>query len=296
MKKSLILLSAVAMFGLVACGGKAPEESKSQAVESVPTTSETKTSEAPAPVASIYEHQFVFLSPGKVYDKETNTEGAENTLVEQAFTTAKHGGPNYMVAINLLKEGNACEIGRYTMYYTGMCVGKNAFSVEGATWSKNADGTYKISIPESTIGSATNQAVELTSTADGKVTYSFDQQTTGMSEPKHYDLELWTNNPFEGEYTGTYTNQEGETNPVDSMEVTAVGDGTYTVKGAIEDTGISAFEGTVNKLGIFTGKTPRLDGTMEGLFYTDRDGKTKLFANMEARERKSTMSMKQLAA
>lgn len=298
MKKSLILLSAIAMFGLVACGGKT-EDSKTAGDTSenvTPTTSETKTSETPVEVPSIYEHQFVYLSPGKAYDAETETEGAENTLVEQVFTNGKHGGPNYMVAINLLKEDNKCEIARYTMYYSGLCVGKAAFSVEGATWEKNTDGTYKVNVPATSIGGAENAACELTSTADGKLTYSFDQLQKGQTEAKHYDLTLWTNNPFQGEYTGSYTNQEGEVNPVDSLEVTAVGDGTYTVKGAIEDTGISALEGTISKLGIFTGKTPRLDGTMDGLFYTDCDGKTKMFARMEARERHSTVSMTQLAA
>ena len=146
MKKSLILLSAIAMFGLVACGGN-PEGSKSTGDNSgnvTPTSSETKSSEAPVEVPSIYEHQFVYLSPGKAYDSETKTEGEENTLVEQVFSNGKHGGPNYMVAINLLKEDNKCEIARYTMYYSGICVGKAAFSVEGATWAKNTDGTEEM--------------------------------------------------------------------------------------------------------------------------------------------------------
>ena len=289
MKKSLILLSAVAMFGLVACGGAGNGGDNSS---EAPAAS----SQAPVEVPSIYEHQFVYIAPGKVYDPETKTEGADNTKVEQVFENGKHGGPNYMVSINLLKEGNVAEMARYTMYYSGLCVGKEAFHVEGATWSKNDDGTYKIAVPATSIGGAENAAVEITSTAAGKITWSFDQLQQGQTEAKHYDLELWTNNAFNGEYTGTYKNQEGEVAPVDSLEVTAKGDGTYTVKGAVEDTGISAFEGTINKLGIFEGKTPRLDGTMAGLFYTDNDGKTKMYCTMDARERHSTMSMTKLAA
>ena len=130
---------------------------------------------------------------------------------------------------------------------------------------------------------------------------AFSQQNSATADPIAYSLTLNTQKSFAGEYTGVYysiTDLEAtgkrEENPIDSCEVVALADGTYTVSGAIEDSGISAYTGTIDALGVFKCTTPRLDGTGYGYFYTDVDGDVKFYWNMEARERKSAMFGKQI--
>ena len=306
MKKTHLLISSLALFAtLTACGGNGgdsePAKESDKASEVVQKPSDTvPPATEPAVVETIYEHQFMFNAPGKKIDAEGNTI-SENTLVEQAFEGTKHLGPNYCVFINLLKEGNAVQAGRTTLYYTGILANKAAWTVEGATWSKNADGIYTISMPAFTAGVFENPAATLTSDADGNVVWAFSQQNSATADPIAYSLTLNTQKSFAGEYTGVYysiTDLEAtgkrEENPIDSCEVVALADGTYTVSGAIEDSGISAYTGTIDALGVFKCTTPRLDGTGYGYFYTDVDGDVKFYWNMEARERKSAMFGKQI--
>ncbi len=293
MNKKTLLVASLACVGLLAACGGTPATSEGS--KDVVPSSSSSSSQAPVEVSTIYEHQFVFNSPGK--DKDS---GEENTLVEKSFENTSHGGPNYQLYINLLKEDNKVEAGRSTMYYSGMLINKSAMSTSG-TWSKNSDGTYTINLDEfeynvQGTGKWTNDASVLTSTADGNVTWRYNgckkDKETGELVANPYETVLNTQKSFAGEYQGTYysvtdynaTGEMEKTN-IDSMEVTALADGTYTVKGAMEDSGISSFNGTISSRGVFSAEITRLDGTMTGLFYTDVDGHVKFNIDSEARER-----------
>lgn len=303
MKKTFALLPLLALGMLVSCNGGTGESSKpaDSSYKTTDTTStntkgseETNKNSSDPKVESIYEHKFIFNAPGNQYNAETKETGDENTLVSQSFTNNKHGGPNYALYINLLKEGNKVEAGRKTMYYTGVLANKDAFKTEG-TWTV-ANGIYTINLNEFTYtvrgtGEKVNPATILTSTADGKVTWNYSgvkKNDAGEIVDNPYETTLNTQKSFAGEYQGTYKNQEGEVSPMDSMEVTENTDGTFKVVGAMEDSGISAFEGTVTANGVLDLKITRLDGKGTGYFYTDTDNKVKFHFDMEARERKST--------
>lgn len=290
--KKLPILAVLTLLALASCGGNTSAGGSTTPAQSEKTTvkdpdSSTPTSSTPEKVETPYVKQYLFFSPGNAYSEETKETGEANTLISQSFTNTKHKGPNYYLYVNLLKDGNKVEAGRVTLYYSGALVNKARWTAAG-TWSANSDSTYTIKMDAFKAVKYDNAAASMTSTADGKLVWNFTQKDSDDGEEKSYSTTLVEQKALAGEYTGTYTNQEGETATMDSLEVTALADGTYTMKGAIEDSGISAFEGTVSQFGVASGKTPRLDGTMSGLFYTDYDGTVKFHFDMEARERKST--------
>ena len=291
--KKLPLLAVLTVLALASCGENTSSVAASNnAPASEKTQISTKASDAPTSsaqekVETPYVKQYLFFSPGEAYNAETKETGEENTLISQSFTNTKHKGPNYYLYVNLLKDGNKVEAGRVTLYYSGVIADKVRWQAEG-TWSANTDSTYTINMAAFKAVKYDNAAASMTTTADGKLVWNFTQKDKDDGEEKAYSKTLVEQKALAGEYSGTYTNQEGETANMDSLEVTALADGTYTMKGAIEDSGISSFEGTITKFGVAKGKTPRLDGTMSGLFYTDYDGQVKFHFNMEARERTST--------
>ncbi len=299
-RKSLILLPFLAL-GLVACGGNtsstenaASTNAGSSSVVTNSSTEKTTSANTPAVVETIFEKQFTFYSPG------TTAEGEELTTIFDCFERGKHQGPNYTLYINLLKEDHKVEAGRNTLYYTGMCVNKAAFTTAG-TWSV-ANGVYTINLDAFTYtvqgqGSFENPAVTLTTDADGNVTWPYKSPVKD-SDPKEYNTKLVAKADFAGEWTGSFysitdiedgTVTEKQIQTIDSMEVTALADGSYTISGAIEESGISSYTGTISAGGLLVGQTPRLaDGnTMSGLFYTEADGTAHFYMLMNARERKS---------
>lgn len=301
MKKTFVLLPLLALGMLVSCntGGKesskpAQDSMKTSQPDSTETDKESTPNLSDPKVESIYEHKFIFNAPGNQYNAETKETGAENTLVSQSFTNNKHGGPNYSLYINLLKEGNKVEAGRKTMYYTGVLANKDAFKTEG-TWTV-ANGIYTINLNEFTYtvrgtGEKVNPATTLTSTADGKVTWKYSgvkKNEAGEIVDNPYDTVLNTQKSFAGEYQGSFKNQEGEVSSMDSMEVKENADGTFKIVGAMEDSGISAFEGKILANGVADLKITRLDGKGTGYFYTNIDNQVKFHLDMEARERTST--------
>ncbi len=336
MKKTHLLLSALAMIGMLAsCRSTAESSTKKDDAKTSDTSATTgnstkkedSTKKEPEVVETIFEHQFVFNSPGATMNEDGTS--TDNTLVHEAWGngivynakianddekasaygakggTSKNGGPNYQVWINLLKEDHKVEAGRSTMYYGGSLVGKDAFTTTG-TWSKGADGTYIVNLEAfeynvQGTGKAANDATTLTSDANGNIIWDYkgvkknkkDDGTTELVD-NPYHTTLNTQKSFAGEYTGSYwsiTDFLGgapeDAKSIDSCEVTALADGTYTVKGAVEDSGISAFTGTIDTKGIFKAENGRLGGEMSGMFYTDTDGKVKFDCISSAREREA---------
>jgi len=299
MKKQIVLAAAaLALVSLASCGNTSSEVPSTGASSSLAPSSSSAPAESSSEVPSSseevaeskYAARYVFISPGAAYDAETQTEGEANTLVSQVFENGKHSGPNYMLYVNLLKDGNKVEAGRRTLYYTGILANKKAFEASG-TWTKNSDGTFKVAMDAFTAGVFENAASEMTSTADGNLTWVYSNQNSATSDPKAYETTLWTNRELLGEYTGTFKNQENEVAPFDSFTIEASTEEGKEGKivGSVEDSGISAMEGSMDEFGVITGKTPRLDGTFFGFAYTDTDGIVKVHLNMEARERKSTL-------
>lgn len=230
-------------------------------------------------------------------------------------------GPNYSLALTLEKEGNKAVFSRKLVYMPSgsdpigfLNTEAGGFSVEG-TWVKNADGTYKVNLPEYDVKRGTADkfpAVELVSDTNGDIVVQYAYGTTKEGEGsgevtvnKRYETKMYTQPSFEGEYQGTYFSITDRDDGLDStvaeekqfeeVNVEAAPKDAedkmiYDVSGAIEDSGISSFEGTVDVYGVFTGETPRLDGTCNGIFYKDAaTGATKFAWHMEARERLSVV-------
>ena len=208
------------------------------------------------------------------------------------------------------KEGNKAVLSRKIVY---MSMGSGdpflntisgGFSVEGS-WTKNNDGTYKVNIPEYEVKRGVKDeegkpskypATELVSAADGSIVikYAFgseevdDGEGGKINQNKLYETTVQSAGDFAGEYEGHYVNEEQEENSIEGFEVAVADDGTYTVSGAIEDTGISAFTGTIDSYGVLQGTIDRLDGTLNGWFYMDGD-QAKAIMHMYARERHSVV-------
>ena len=230
-------------------------------------------------------------------------------------------GPNYSLALTLEKEGNKAVFSRKIVYMPSksdpigfLNTEAGGFSVEG-TWVKNADGTYKVNLPEYEVKRGTGDpfpAVELVSDANGdivaKYAYGTIKEGEGSEEVtvnKVYETKMYTQPSFEGEYQGTYYSITDRDDGLDStvaeekqfeevnVEASAKDAAEkviYDVSGAIEDSGISAFEGNIDVYGVYVGETPRLDGTCNGIFYKDaQSGATKFAWHMEARERFSVV-------
>ena len=246
-------------------------------------------------------------------------------------SVSKHYGPNYSLALTLLKAENKAVLSRKLIYQVDMFANtvKGGFTLEG-TWSKNADGTYKVNLPAYTPARGIDEyeAVELNSDANGDIVvkYAFgstekldeegnkvqdvdeegNPKTDASGNPvyvkvnKTYETKMYTQPDFAGEYSGYYlsiTDRDdgldstvAEETPFDSIEVSATEKAPdvtsiFSVSGALEDSGISMMHGEVDEFGVFTGVTPRLDGTANGIFFKDSDGKAKFAWHMEARER-----------
>lgn len=282
MKKKLICtLSLFAALGcLASCNnGNKPSSKPSDEQPSTSTIPERK-------YVSPYEHEFVYYAPGKIYNSETKTEGEANTLASQAFETSKHKGPNYMIYIRLLKEANgekSVKAGRRILFQNGDLLNAKIFETTGS-WEKQGD-SYTINLDGFEGRGSVNENVTLTSTADGKVNWTYYYNT------KEYVTSLYTSASFIGEYTGTFTNMEGQINPVNEVVVDFKDeDNSLYTRGSFNDTGIGAFEGAIDEFGcVMDGKITRLDGSFVGLFYTDLDGKAKFNCSCEARERTSTV-------
>ena len=297
MKKLSFALLPLALFAMVSCGGTPASTGNPTTSAGTTTAGDATTVEATTTeeiTQTVFEKQYTFFSYG------STAEGEELDNLYDTFEKGKHKGPNYMLYINLLKDGNKVEAGRKTMYYTGILANKTAFSTVG-TWTV-ADGVYTINLDAFTYnvkgtGEWENAANTLTTAADGTVTWNYEgckKNEGGELVANPYETTLMEKVSFAGEYSGTYyslTDMEATgkrtDNVMDSMEVVAVADGTFTVTGSIEDSGISSFTGTIDTFGVFVGETPRLGGTMQGLFYTEKDGKAHFYFNMEARERQS---------
>ena len=223
---------------------------------------------------------------------------------------SKHTGPNYALQLALEKEGNKAVLSRKIVY---MNMGSGdpflnslagGFSVDG-TWEKNGNGTYKVSIPEYEVkrgvkdeaGQPTKYPeVELVSSVDGSIVVKYaygseevdDGEGGKIKQNKTYETTVQSAGDFVGEYEGHYVNEEQEENAIEGFEVVATDDNTYTISGAIEDTGISAFTGTIDSYGVVQGTIDRLDGTLNGWFYMDGDV-AKCIMHMYARERHSVV-------
>ena len=307
--KKIHLIMGLALAGtLFACGGgNTPSASSAPAAGSTPAVPSNPTTSAPASPSSVssvapavstkYEHVWNYFSMGDVSKYED-------------LPASKHTGPNYAVQLALEKEGNKAVLSR-KMVYMNMGSGDpflnstaGGFSVEGA-WEKNGDGTYKVTIPEYEVKRGVKDAegkpskypaVELVSNADGSIVVKYaygseevdDGEGGKISQNKTYETTIQSAGDFVGEYEGHYVNEEGEDNAIEGFEVVAADDNTYTLSGAIEDTGISAFTGTIDSYGVIQGTIDRLDGTLNGWFYVD-GGVAKCIMHMYARERHSVV-------
>ena len=325
MKNKIVLLASIALAGtLVACGGNSstPVQSSSNPAVSSSSTATSSSSSAASSSSSSeakkevaldkYERIFNYFSGGE-YDFKNMFYGLEEEYGKR--------GPNYSLALTLEKEGNKAVFSRKIVYMPSKSdpIGflnneAGGFSVEG-TWVKNSDGTYKVNLPEYEVKRGTGEpfpAVELVSDSNGdivaKYAYGTIKEGEGSEEVtvnKVYETKMYTQPSFEGEYQGTYYSITDRDDGLDSTvaeekqfeEVTVeasakdAGDKViYDVSGAIEDSGISAFEGNVDVYGVYVGETPRLDGTCNGIFYKDeKTGATKFAWHMEARERFSVV-------
>lgn len=327
MKNKIVLLASIALAGsLVACGGNSSAPATSGSTPAATSSSSSATAPAASSDASSssseqvkkevaldkYERIFNYFS-GSEYDFKSIFYGLEE----------EHGkrGPNYSLALTLEKEGNKAVFSRKIVYMPSKSdpIGflnseAGGFSVEG-TWVKNGDGTYKVNLPEYEVKRGTGDnypAVELVSDANGDIVVKYAYGTTKQGEGegevtvnKEYETKMYTQPSFEGEYQGTYFSITDRDDGLDSTvaeekqfeEVVVeaspkdAGDKViYDVSGAIEDSGISAFEGNVDVYGVYVGETPRLDGTCNGIFYKDAtSGATKFAWHMEARERLSVV-------
>ena len=353
MKNKFVLLASLALIGgLVSCGTQ-PSASSTPAGENsnTPTASSsqpsggnsgvTPSSSTPAVpkdlVKDDYEKVFNYFS---IPEGKTVKQMFYHDVEAEGESVSKHYGPNYALALTLLKAENKAVLTRKLIYQVDMFANtvKGGFTLEG-TWSKNADGTYKVNIPAytPTRGISEYEAVELNSDANGDIivkyaygsTEKLDEEgnkvqdvdeegnpkTDASGNPvyvkvnKTYETKMYTQPDFEGEYQGTYYSITDRDDGLDSTvaeehafeeialtatEKAADVTSFYDVKGAIEDSGISALQGEVDEFGVFTGVTPRLDGTINGIFYKDSDGKAKLAWHMEARERHSVCIGEQL--
>lgn len=308
--KKLSLIMGLALAGtLVACGGGNAPASSSAAPSSssasvpattsvAPSSSSVSSSSSSAPkVTTKYEHVWNYFSLGDVEKYED-------------LPASKHQGPNFALQLALEKEGKKAVLSR-KIVYMNMGSGdpflntiSGGFSVEG-TWDKNGDGTYKVNLPEYNIsrgvkddeGNPTKYpATELVSNADGSILVKYgygseevdDGEGGTVKQNKLYETTVQSAGDLAGEYEGHYVNEEEEENTIEGFEVVAASDNTYTVTGAIEDTGISAFTATVDSYGVLQGTIDRLDGTLNGWFYMD-EGVAKCIMHMYARERHSVV-------
>ncbi|MBO5527890.1 MAG: hypothetical protein J6A47_01020 [Bacilli bacterium] len=301
--KKLSLIMGLALAGtLVACGGGNAPASSSASVPATtsvaPSSSSVSSSSSSAPeVTTKYEHVWNYFSLGDAEKYED-------------LPASKHQGPNYALQLALEKDGKKAVLSR-KIVYMNMGSGdpflnstSGGFSVEG-TWDKNADGTYKVNLPEYNIsrgvkddeGNPTKYpATELVSNADGSILIKYgygskevdDGEGGTVKQNKLYETTVQSAGDFVGEYEGHYVNEEKEENTIEGFEVVAASDNTYTITGAIEDTGISAFTATVDSYGVVQGTIDRLDGTLNGWFYMD-EGVAKCIMHMYARERHSVV-------
>ena len=89
--------------------------------------------------------------------------------------------------------------------------------------------------------------------------------------------------PFAGEYYVEFTSQDSEgKEPGESFEI---GDD-WSVNGAMEGSGLTGFQGTINADGSFTAEFTRLGGTMTGTV----DAEGNLTAHSEVRGRQSDIT------
>ena len=274
MKKILaIVLAALMLLGMVACAGSTPAASTTKTETKVTAT------EAPKTEAKTEEKTETKEEP------KTEEKKEEPKQEETAEATGCIWAGEYDLTFKT-QEGDESPVDTFEIDAEGNVTG--AVEDSGMTTFEgkiDENGHFECELPRlgGTMVGDIDKTGHLTCNMDARGRKSTMEGVIvgGMPEGVGAEAAATGKRSYAGEYDLTFKTQEGDESPVDTFEIDEEGN----VTGAVEDSGMTTFEGKIDENGHFECELPRLGGTMVG----DIDENGHLTCNMDARGRKSTM-------